>query len=189
MPENRTNANHIRSYLHQLEQEDGFRPDFIVVDYVDIMGSTQVLQTDNMFLKDKYCVEELRALMFDFNAVGISASQLGRNAETVEKLTQSNIQGGMSKVNTADYLVAIKQDDLMRAQGEIVFEILKVRNSGDKGKKILLEWDPISLLIKNLASAKNKLNLVKKSSKPILGTEGLSITKTGDGGVLNLMNA
>ena len=78
MPENRTNVNIVRSYLQQLEQSTGFVPDFIIIDYIDIMGTTMSISYDNLFVKDKYVTEEVRSLGFDFNAIVISASQLGR---------------------------------------------------------------------------------------------------------------
>lgn len=164
MPENRTNINTIRSFLQQLEQSSGFIPDFIIIDYVDIMGSTQAL-TDNMFINQKYTTEEIRSLGFDYNCIMISASQLGRSAHEADKLSQAHIQGGMSKINTCDYAVAIKQDELMRAQGEIYFEILKTRNSGGVGSRLLLSWNPVSLVISSLKKGP-KLELSKTRAMP-----------------------
>jgi KaiC/GvpD/RAD55 family RecA-like ATPase len=188
MPENRTNINHIRSYILQLEQQFGFRPDFIIVDYIDIMGTTHAVSLDNLFIKDKYVTEEVRSLGFDFNCIMISASQLGKHAAEADNLTQAHVQGGSSKVNTSDYAVAVKQDDLMRAAGEIYFQILKSRNSGGVGQRTLLGWDPISLLINSTQKGKTNLQL-KKRSGIILGTENTVFDKPkGDGGVLNLMN-
>lgn len=94
MPENRTNVNTIRSYLQQLEQSTGFRPDFIVVDYLDIMGTTMQISMDNLFVKDKYVTEEVRSLGFDFNAVVVSASQLGRcvDVNAIVQLRGGNIK-------------------------------------------------------------------------------------------------
>ena len=186
MPENRTNINHIRSYLQQLEQSHGFRPDFIIVDYLDCCGTTMSISLDNLFIKDKYVAEEIRSLGFDYDCIMISASQLGKHAAEAEKLSQAHIQGGSSKVNTSDYTVAIKQEDLMRAAGEIWFEILKSRNSSGVGKRILLGWDPISLLIKSLQKGKSGLQLKKKQS--VIVTENTMFDKPkGDDGVLGLI--
>jgi len=182
MPENRTNINDIRSYLQQLEQSTGFRPDFIVVDYLDIMGTTMSVSHDNLFIKDKYVTEEVRSLGFDYDCVMVSASQLGKHAAKSETLDQSDVQGGSSKVNTSDYTIAVKQDDLMRAAGEIFFQVLKSRNSRGVGRRVLLGWDPISLLISSLQKAKNGLQLNKKKSPIILETA------QGNDGVLGLMN-
>lgn len=146
-PENRTTASDISSYLQHLKRSTGFDPDFIAIDYIDITGSSTVKQVENMFVKDKFVTEEIRALGFDYNALMLSSSQLGRTAIEVENLNQSHIQGGMSKINTTDYAVAIRQTDMMRAAGEIEFQILKSRNSDGTGKKIITGWDPVSLRI------------------------------------------
>ncbi len=146
-PENRTTVHDIRSYLTQLEQSTGFWPDFIVVDYIDIMGTTANISMDNLFIKDKFVTEEVRSLGFDYNAIVISAAQLGRGAIDAEKLTQAHIQGGMSKINTSDWSLAVVQNDLMRSVGEVYYELLKARNSAGVGKRILLKQDPVSLAV------------------------------------------
>lgn len=186
MPENRTNINHIRAYIQQLEQEHGFYPDFIIGDYIDIMGSTHNVSSDNLFIKDKYVTEEFRSLGFDFNAIMVSASQLGKHAPEKDELTQADVQGGSSKINTCDYAIAVKQDDLMRAAGEIYFQILKSRNSAGVGKRILLEWDPISLLIKSFKANQSGLQL-KKKQPPASGNSIFDRPQKNDG-VLGLMN-
>lgn len=187
MPENRTNINTIRAYLQQLEQKMGFRPDFIVVDYLDIMGTTANISLDNLFVKDKFVTEEVRSLGYDFDAIMISASQLGRSAIEADKLNQAHIQGGISKINTSDYTIGIKQDDLMRASGEIYYEILKARNSSHVGERLLLGWDPISLVTHSLQQKKEGLNLVKKQ-KVVLGSQGTVFEQPRPDGVLGLMN-
>lgn len=185
MPENRTNINTIRSYILQLEQEHGFVPDFIIVDYVDICGTTHNVSLDNLFVKDKYVTEEIRSLGFDFNCIMISASQLGRNAIEAEDLNQAHIQGGISKINTSDYTVAVKQDDKMRAVGEIRFDILKSRNSAGVGRKVPMEWDPISLLIKSPRKAAGLSFKRKSLAKP--GSSPFTKPK-GEDDILSLMN-
>jgi hypothetical protein len=102
---------------------------------------------DNLFIKDKFVTEEVRSLGFDYNAIVISAAQLGRGAIEAEKLTQAHIQGGMSKINTSDWSMAVVQNDLMRSVGEVYYELLKARNSAGVGKRILLKQDPVSLVV------------------------------------------
>lgn len=78
MREGSTTADHIISYLRELEAVHGFKPDFVIVDYLDLMASVTKHSGDNMFTKDKYTTEEVRAIGFDFDCLMISASQLGR---------------------------------------------------------------------------------------------------------------
>lgn len=182
-PENRTNINHIQAYLQQLEQSRGFVPDFIVVDYIDIMGTSHAISLDNLFIKDKYVTEEIRSLGFDYNCIMISAAQLGRAAIEAEKLNQSHIQGGISKINTSDYVIGIKQTDLMRSQGEIQYDILKSRNSGGVGQSKLLKWDPISLVV----SSPNKVEIKPKLKRQVT-MPSVEIGKKDNGDVMNLFN-
>ena len=43
MPESTTTANHIRAYLKEFEQTKGFKPDIIIVDYLDINFNNVIL--------------------------------------------------------------------------------------------------------------------------------------------------
>ena len=85
------------------------------------------------------------------------------SAIEAEKLSQAHIQGGISKINTSDYTVGIRQDDLMRASGEIYLEILKSRNSSGVGRRLLLGWDPISLSIISQSHQSGGLQLKQKN--------------------------
>ncbi len=156
MREGTTTANDVIAYLRELEAVHGFKPDFIVIDYIDIMASVQKTKTDNMFTKDKHVTEEIRAIGFDFNCLVISASQLGRGAiEAVREdksLGQDHIQGGISKINTADLVIALVKDEAMDAAGEYRFEFLKSRNSNAVNKKLMMKWNNMSLRITDASS-------------------------------------
>jgi replicative DNA helicase len=151
MREGSTTADHIISYLRELEAVHGFKPDFVIVDYIDLMASVQKHGGDNMFTKDKFVTEEVRAIGFDFDCLMISASQLGRDAIVATReqksLDQAHIQGGISKINTSDLVVALVKDEAMDAQGIYRFEFLKSRNSNAVNKKLEMKWDAESLRI------------------------------------------
>lgn len=168
MRENTTTADHIISYLRELEAVHGFRPDFVIVDYLDLMGSVTNYKGENMFTKDKLVAEEVRAIGFDFDCLMISASQLGRGAiEATRKgdsIGQDHIQGGISKVNTADLIIAIVQDEAMKAAGEYVFQFLKARNSGATHRTVTMGWDEVGLRVEDLTT---KLTVKGKPVKPL----------------------
>ncbi len=151
MREGTTTADDIISYLRELEAVHGFTPDFVIVDYIDLMASVMKHSGDNMFTKDKYVTEEVRAIGFDFDCLMISASQLGRGAIVATRedksLGQDHIQGGISKINTSDLVIALVKDEAMDAAGEYRFEFLKARNSNAVNKKLVMGWNPDSLLI------------------------------------------
>lgn len=151
-----SNANDILAYLRELESTHGFRPDFIIVDYLDIMGSVAKGTGDNMFLKDKAVSEEVRAIGFDYNCIMISASQLEKGAtekiNNGDKMHQGNVQGGSSKTNTSDLMIATVKTDAMHEAGEYRFEFPKSRNSDATTKQVTMGWDKNSLRIFDLGS-------------------------------------
>lgn len=173
MREGTTTADHIISYLRELEAVHGFKPDFVVVDYIDLMASVQKHGGDNMFTKDKFVTEEVRAIGFDFDCLMISASQLGRGAIAAsregEALGQDHIQGGISKINTSDLVIALVKTEAMDQAGEYRFEFLKSRNSNAVNKHLTMKWDHDSLRISDADGLSEQVARVKERKKLQLG--------------------
>lgn len=174
MPESVTSANQIRAYVKQLQLEAGWDPDVIIIDYLDIMATNNKVAADNLFIKDKYLTEEARALGAEFNCAVLSASQMGRAALDAEEINQGHIQGGISKVNTADFLLAIIQDNLMRDAGEYVIQVAKARNAPTVGKTITLGWDAKTLRVTSLLNGSTKkLSAEQAREEKIKSTKSL----------------
>ena len=153
-------------------------PDYIVLDYMDIMTSNQVISAENMFVKDKYIAEEIRSAGNDYNAVMVTASQLNRSSHETDlsDLGHAQIAGGISKINTADNLIAIIQDEKMRAMKQYMLKLLKTRSSGGVGSYVNLDIDPVSLII----SSKNNpgsggMTLNRKPNNPTGPRPGRSL--------------
>lgn len=167
LPESSTNANHLRAYLKEFEIINGFTPDFVVVDYLDLMASVQSISAENTFIRDKFISEELRAIANDYNLIMITASQLNRGAqmlESIEDLNHSHVAGGLSKIMTADNMVAIIQDKQMKARGEMMFKMLKTRNSAGVNNVFMLKFDPVSLRLQNIDdNSESNAQLMSKS--------------------------
>jgi archaellum biogenesis ATPase FlaH len=142
-----TDANEIRSFLKELEIRRKFKPDVIIVDYLDLMGSTEKISSENMFAKDKVVAEEFRKILFEYNLIGITSSQQNRAGINNDKPDQSVIQGGISKTNTVDYQISIVFNELQRQQGIMMFHMTKTRSSDGMGKSVPLRWDPRCLKI------------------------------------------
>lgn len=167
MREGSSTANDILAYLRELESQKAFRPDFVIVDYLDILGSVQKGHGDSMFLKDKYVSEEVRAIGFDYDCIMISASQLGKHSTEAindgKKMHQGDVQGGSSKTNTSDLMIATVKTDAMHEAGEYRFEFPKARNSDAATKSVIMKWDKQSLLISDPSSLS-----LKKKDRPTL---------------------
>lgn len=177
MPESSTNANHIRAYLKEFEIVNGYLPDFIVVDYLDLMCSVQQISAENTFARDKFISEELRSIANEFNLMMITASQLNRGAtvvDNIEDIGQAHIAGGISKVNTTDNLIAILQNPQMKARGEMMFKLLKTRSSNGVGNFYMLHFNQTTLCLENLEE-------ITKSSRISRNVISLLVDKKTDG--------
>lgn len=155
-PATTTTVNTIRAYLKELELSKAWVPDFIIIDYLDLMAPTEKMDLGNLFIKDKFVSEEMRNLGKEYDAIIVSASQLNRTAIDQERHHQGMIAGGISKINTADNVITIKQTDRMRAVGEILFQFIKTRSSNAVGRSRYMDWNSNSLLIQDILEGKSK---------------------------------
>jgi hypothetical protein len=65
---------------------------------------------------------------------------------------QGNVQGGSSKTNTADLMIATVKTDAMHEAGEYRFEFPKARNSDAGTKQVTMGWDKNTLRIFDMGS-------------------------------------
>ena len=139
-----------------LTQEKGFKPDVLVIDYLDKMGTVDRVPRSDMFIKDQIATEELYELGNENNFLIITASQQNRAALSMEKKDQSVIAGGISKINEADVYGSIISEDIHRDNGEFLIKWLKTRTSGGVGKVTMLQWCPESLRIKSFPESERR---------------------------------
>jgi archaellum biogenesis ATPase FlaH len=143
-----SNVNQIRSYLKELHIQTGVKPDFIMVDYLDlVMPVSAKVSPNDLFVKDKYVSEELRNLAKEFNILMITASQLNRGAVEEIEFDHSHIAGGLSKINTADNVFGIFTSRAMKERGRYQLQLMKTRSSSGVGMKVDLEYDIETLRI------------------------------------------
>ena len=137
-----SNVNTIRGYINELQIQTGMKIDFVMVDYLDLVMPVSVkVNPNDQFIKDKYVSEELRNLAKELNIVMVTASQLNRSAVEEIEFDHSHIAGGISKINTADYVFGIFTSRSMRERGKYQIQCMKSRSSTGVGQKLDLEYD------------------------------------------------
>jgi replicative DNA helicase len=151
-----SNAADIRAYLAHYEAEYGCLPDVVLVDYIDLMAPNRGITSAGIFEQDKQKAEELNEIFFEFDMIGISASQQNRDAISIGTPNQSIIAGGISKVNTVDNYISIFMDDTMRLEGIMNVYFLKTRSSRGVGHCSLLDFNPLNLRIGDPTGNVNK---------------------------------
>lgn len=137
-----SNVNDIRGYIKEFQIKTGTRIDFVIVDYLDLVMPVSVkVNPNDQFIKDKYVSEELRNLCKELNVIMITASQLNRSAVEEIEFDHSHIAGGISKINTADYVFGIFTSRSMRERGKYQIQCMKSRSSTGVGQKIDLDYN------------------------------------------------
>lgn len=141
----------IRAYLKEFEIKFGYKPDALAIDYLDLLhpGSVKVSAAD-LFIKDKFVTEEMRAMAAEWDVLCVSASQLNRSAVDESEHSQAMIAGGISKIQTADNVCSLYASAAMRERGEYMVNFLKTRSSSGVGSKVYVGFDQTSLRIVNL---------------------------------------
>jgi len=134
--------------------------------------SVKVSPTDQ-FVKDKYVAEELRNLAKELGLLMITASQLNRSAVEEIEFDHSHIAGGISKINTADYVFGIFTSRSMRERGKYQIQCMKSRSSTGVGQKIDLDYNIETMRISDSDSEQTReqpssneiLNRIKTTSQ------------------------
>jgi replicative DNA helicase len=137
-----SNVNAIRAYIKEVQIQTGIKIDFVMIDYLDLVMPVSIkVNPSDQFIKDKYVSEELRNLAKELNVLMITASQLNRSAVEEIEFDHSHIAGGISKINTADYVFGIFTSRSMRERGKYQIQCMKSRSSTGVGMKIDLEYN------------------------------------------------
>lgn len=164
MPEAGTTANDIRAFLKEYEIKTGNKPDALIVDYLDLMhpNNNKINPTD-LFVKDKYTSEEMRAIAGENGLLCVTASQLNRQSVEASEFDHSHIAGGISKINTADNVFGIFASKPMKERGLYQLQFLKTRSAAAVGQKLDLHYDQESLRISDLDA---ETLLIEEQQKP-----------------------
>lgn len=141
-PEGGTTVNDIKAYIKEYEIQTNKKFDAICVDYLDILYPTSSkVDINSTFLKDKMVTEELRAMAQELGLFMCTASQLNRSSIEEGDFNQSHIAGGISKINTADNVIALFAPPAMKEQGRFQIQFLKTRSSNGVGQRVELKYD------------------------------------------------
>jgi len=166
MPSGKT-TNDIRAYLKEYQVKKGYKPDIILIDYLDLMMPMSVkVSPSDLFVKDKYVSEELRNLAMETQAIVCTASQLNRSAVEEIEFDHSHISGGLSKIQTADNVIGIFTSRAMKERGRYQIQFMKTRSSSGVGQKVDLEFDVDTLKINDLMEDDDSGNGFKKPAGP-----------------------
>ena len=151
------NVNDIRAYVKEVQIQTEIKVDFVMIDYLDLLMPVSVkVNPSDQFIKDKYVSEELRNLAKELGVLMITASQLNRSAVEEIEFDHSHIAGGISKINTADFVFGIFTSRSMRERGKYQIQCMKSRSSTGVGMKVDLDYNIETMRITDEGSSEDQ---------------------------------
>ena len=148
MPTSQATVLDIEAYVSQIEEERQIKVGAVVVDYINILANYRNLNTENTYMKIKQIAEDLRAMGIRNDWLIVTATQINRNGYNSSDITMGDVAESAGLSHTADVMLGIIQDDLMRANEEYWLKILKIRDGEGKGTKCKLNinWNYMRLI-------------------------------------------
>lgn len=110
-PPNCLNSNGILGLVRELEMKRRFKPDFIVVDYIGLLGPNSTAFSDNTYGKLKTVAEELRAVACILDLPIFSAVQVNREAYGSRHPGLQNTSDSMGIPMSADVMIMVSRDE------------------------------------------------------------------------------
>jgi archaellum biogenesis ATPase FlaH len=120
---------HFRHLLNELRIKKNFKPDVIIIDYLNICASSRVRSgaNANSYTIVKSIAEELRGLFVEYNAVGITATQTNREGFDDSDVGLTSTSESFGVPMTADWMGAIVSNDELAALNQYLAIQLKSR--------------------------------------------------------------
>lgn len=133
-PTSSAHVGHFRTLLNELELKKNFIPDVICIDYLGICASSRIRSgAENSYALVKAISEEVRGLAVEYNCVVWSATQTNRSAWNDSDFGLEAISESSGQAMSADFIMAIIENEQLAQQGQQLFKQLKSRY-GDRNE-------------------------------------------------------
>lgn len=126
-PTGQANVNQIRSLLVQLELHKGFRPDVLIVDYLELLRPNRTIDAE--YMAQQRIAEELRGLASEHNVLTWVATQPNRMARRVPVITDAELGDSYGKIRPVDWAISLNQTQEEYDMGEMRVYVMKARDS------------------------------------------------------------
>ena len=143
-PTSTATSNHIRILLEELSMKKKFKPDIVIVDYLNICASARLKNTGNVnsYNYIKAIAEELRGLAVEYNVPVFSATQVNRSGFASSDFGLEDTSESFGLPATADFMIAMIGTEELDEQNQVLIKQLKNRyNDAVTNRKFVLGID------------------------------------------------
>lgn len=137
-------AGHFRALLEELKLKREFKPDIVMIDYLNICSSQRMKQggSVNSYTYIKAIAEELRGLAVEYNVPIVSATQTTRSGFTNSDPGLEDTSESFGLPATADFMFALVSNEELEQLNQIIVKQLKNRyNDPNYYKRFIIGVD------------------------------------------------
>jgi len=125
-PTGLANINDIRSLLVQLQNYEDFKPDVILIDYLELLRPTRDGLAE--YQAQQRISEELRGIAVECDVLMWTATQTNRQGRSVKLITDAELADAYGKIRTCDYAISLNQTEEEFDNGQMRCYVMKSRN-------------------------------------------------------------
>lgn len=128
-PTSGASVNSFNLLMDELKQKQNFKPDIVIVDYLQIVACARQKQVQgaNTYVVQKYIAEELRGFAVIHDVLVVTSVQTNRSGYNVTDFDETAISDSAGIIHTADALFAIIRDEQLKEDGKAIIKQLKNR--------------------------------------------------------------
>ena len=157
-PSSKASCVNIRSYLKELEIYKKFKPDFIVVDSLNLMKTNSSMDINNMYNYYGRITIELRELAIELGIPIITAIHVGRQAYGSANVGQEDVRGSLAIMEFSDVGISLSQTSDQEPENLITWKLVKNR-LGRKNGKLETRFDNETLKVSEILTSEDREKL------------------------------
>jgi replicative DNA helicase len=141
LPPDECSVNNIYSLLEGLKRRDGWHPDTIILDYMDLMISRNKYYNQDDYTQQKHVANEIRGLAKNENALVFTATQTNRSGSKGEEMIDlTKAAESYAKQFSLDYVISLNQTDAQRTSIPATMNMFVAKNrNGPRNEMITCE--------------------------------------------------
>lgn len=128
-PTGSAHVGHFRHLLTELRMKRNFKPDIIMIDYLNICASARIkgAAAANSYTLVKSIAEEVRGLAMEYNCSVVTSSQFNRDGYGNSDVDLTNTSESMGITHTADCILGLISSEELDNLGQLMIKQLKNR--------------------------------------------------------------
>ena len=159
-----------RAFTNQLYSYTGFKPDLILLDYIDeVKCSNTRLDT---YTSQYHTLREFRAWMTDDDLCGFTATQANRQGKSVKIITEGEIGDSYAKIRVVDAAWSLNQNDVEKLKDVARLFSVKHRNA-KSGHITCVKINPDTLKMSEIPELEYEQILGTNAPVEVVGEESI----------------